>query len=87
MKDCYEIPTYETVTAGNRNYTDRIKKPLLLNIQSLKDADVLRDFKYYTSDKKAISEEDLLSLNYDDFIKCTLHFKLSPIEEQTDGLS
>lgn len=87
LKDCYEIPTYETVTAGNRNYTDRIKKPLLLNIQSLKDADVLRDFKYYTSDKKAISEEDLLSLNYDDFIKCTLHFKLSPIEEQTDGLS
>ncbi len=80
LKDCYEIPTYETVTAGNRNYTDRIKKPLLLNIQSLKDADVLRDFTYYTADKETISEEDLLSLNYDDFIKCTLHFDLAPIE-------
>lgn len=81
LKDCYEIPAYETVTAGNRNYTDRIKKPLLLSVQALKDADVLRDFKYYTQDKRAISEKALLSLNYDDFIKCTLHFKLSPIEE------
>lgn len=89
LKDCYEIPTYDTVMNGNRNVTGRIKKPLLSTVQALKDADVLQDFHYVTPDKKDISEADLLTFDYDDFIKCTLHFTLSPIdeEEQTDGLS
>ena len=89
LKDCYEIPTYDTVMNGNRNVTGRIKKPLLSTVQALKDADVLQDFHYVTPDKKDISEADLLTLDYDDFIKCTLHFTLSPIdeEEQTDGSS
>lgn len=81
LKDCYEIPTYDTVMNGNRNVTARIKKPLLSNVQALKDADVLRGFSFFTADKKPIQEKELLSLDYDDFIKCTLHFKLSPIEE------
>lgn len=89
LKDCYEIPTYDTVMNGNRNVTARIKKPLLSNIGALKEIGVLQDFQYFTPDKEAISEADLLTLDYEDFIKCTLHFTLSPIdeEEQTDGLS
>ena len=87
LNDCYEIPTYETVMNGNRNITARIKKPLLSSIQALKDGDVLRKFHYCDPMKRKTTEDKVLSLDYDDFIKCTLHFKLSPIEEQTDGLS
>lgn len=81
LKDCYEIPTYDTVMNGNRNITARIKKPFLSNVQALKDIGVLQDFSFFTADKKTIKEAKLLSLDYDDFIKCTLHFKLAPIEE------
>lgn len=81
LRDCYEIPTYDTVMKGNRNITGRIKKPLLSTIQALKEADVLRDFSFCTADKKETTEAKLLSLDYDDFVKCTLHFELAPIEE------
>lgn len=81
LKDCYEIPTYDAVMNGNRNVTARIKKPLLSCVQALKDADVLQDFHYCDPMKRNISEDNLLSLDYDDFIDCTLHFTLSPIEE------
>lgn len=81
LKDCYEIPTYETVMNGNRNITARIKKPLLSTIQALKDGGVLQDFFYCDPMKRTTEEADLLTLDYGDFIDCTLHFTLSPIEE------
>lgn len=81
LKDCYEIPTYDTVMNGNRNVTARIKKPLLSNVQALKDVGVLQDFHYCDPMKRNLSEGKLLTLDYDDFINCKLHFTLSPIEE------
>lgn len=82
LKDCYELPTYEEVRKGNRNYTKRIKKPFIDNVQALKDGDILQEYHYCTPKGARISKEKLQGLDYDDFIACTLHFTLSPIEDE-----
>ena len=76
LKDCYELPTFEDVKNSNRNYTSRIKKPLVDNIHALRECGILSEYYFCDAKGNRFSTEELLQLEYKDFIKCRLHYTL-----------
>lgn len=75
LKAAPDIPSFEEVAKSNRHYTDRIIKPLEESLDQLVGAGVLREWTYWNTRNKPLTNKQLAAMTYETFIKLYIHYE------------
>ena len=83
---CPDIPTYEEVMTGDRAIERRIKMPFENALNSLVDTGVLEKWEYSNFKGMPLSDEQLVSNSYEDFIALYINFTVKDFPDPTPRL-
>jgi hypothetical protein len=85
LNSCPSIPTFDEVRGSDRAYERRIKTPFISALNTLKSMKIIR-WECCDSEGVLFTEEQMKSIEYDDFEQLYIRFEIESFPDQTERL-